>query len=110
VNAQRVREEVVSICDQWLASHPPPGDQASDEAKTEYLKSKYWAVATKGEALLGSGQAAEAEKTYNDAFGFAPASWMIDSTKEQRAKLEPLLADSPLRYVRAEVEPADAGH
>ena len=110
VKAQRVREEVVSICDRWLASHPPPGDQASDEAKTEYLKSKYWAVATKGEAFLGSGKAAEAETTYNDAFGFAPASWMTDSTKEQRAKLEPLLADSPLRYVRAEVEPADAGH
>jgi hypothetical protein len=24
---------------------------------------------------------------------------MIESTKEQRAKLEPLLADSPLKYV-----------
>ena len=42
------------------------------------------------------------------AGNFAPAGWMIDSTKEQRAKLEPLLADSPLRFIN--VEPADAGH
>jgi hypothetical protein len=109
VKAQRVREEVVSICDKWLASHPPPGDTASDEVKTEYLASKYWVVATKGEAFLGSGKTAEAETTYGDAYGFAPARWMIDSTREQRAKLKQLLSDSPLRYIRAEGEPADAG-
>jgi hypothetical protein len=108
VNAQRVREEVISICDQWLASHLPPSDKASDEAKTDYLKNKYWVVATKGEAFLGTGMAPEAETAYNDAYGFAPAPWMIESTREQRTKLEPLLADSPLRYVKMEVEPTEA--
>jgi hypothetical protein len=110
VNAQRVREEVITICDQWLASNPPPDDQAIDEAKTQHLKNKYWVVATKAEAFLGSVKPAEAETTYNEAYSFAPAAWMIKSTKEQRAKLESLLADSPLRYVKAEGEPADAGH
>ena len=33
----------------------------------------------------------------------APDPWMIESTEEQRGKLEPLLADSPLKYVRASV-------
>jgi len=109
VKAQRVREEVISICDQWLASNLPPSDKASDEAKTEYLKNKYWVVATKGEALLGSAKSADAETTYQEAYSFAPASWMIESTKEQRAKLEPLLADSPLRYIKEEDEPVGAG-
>jgi hypothetical protein len=109
VKAVRVRQEVVGICDQWLASNHPTGDRANDEADIEYLKSKYWVVATKGEAFLGSGKAEEAEITYKDAYSFAPAGWMIDSTKEQRAKLEPLLADSPLRYIKVDGEPADAG-
>lgn len=108
VKAQRVREEVISICDQWIASHLPPGDMASDEAKSEYLKNKYWVVATKAEAFLGDDKPAEAETTYNEAYRLAPAPWMIESTREQRAKLERLLADSPLRYVKAEPEPADA--
>jgi hypothetical protein len=99
VNARRVRQEVAVLCDQWLASNMPPADIAGAEAKEEYLKNKYWVVATKGEALLGSGSTTDAEATYNDAYNFAPAPWMIDSTKDQRKKLEPLIADSPLRYV-----------
>ena len=35
-----------------------------------------------------------------DAYSFAPEAWMIESTKEQRAKLETLLAASPLKYVK----------
>jgi tetratricopeptide (TPR) repeat protein len=99
VQAQRVREEVLSICDQWLASNPVPGEEASAEAKTEYLENKYWVVATKAEAYLGIGKTVEAEEAYKEAYSFAPMPWMIESTKEQRAKLEPLLADSPLKYV-----------
>ena len=30
--------------------------------------------------------------------------WMIDSTREQRAKLEDLLTDSPLKYIKADSE------
>jgi hypothetical protein len=100
VQAQRVREEVASICEQWLKSNPVPSDDASAEAKKQYLNSKYWVVASQAEAYLGMGKKKEAEETYEQAYAFAPEGWMIDSTKEQRAKLEPLLADSPLKYIK----------
>ena len=101
VQAERVREEVLTICDEWIKSSPAPDKKASDEAKKQYLNSKYWVVATKAEAYLGTGKTAAAEETYQEAYAFAPAPWMIESAKEQRGKLEPLLADSPLKYVRA---------
>ena len=66
-------------------------------------------VATKAEAFLGNAKPAEAETAYTEAYRLAPAPWMIESTKEQRAQLERLLADSPLRYVKTEAEPAAAG-
>jgi MAP3K TRAFs-binding domain len=101
VQAERVREEVLTICDEWIQSSPVPDEKASDAAQKQYLNSKYWVVATKAEAYLGTGKTAAAEATYQEAYGFAPAPWMIESAKEQRGKLEPLLADSPLKYVRA---------
>lgn len=103
VNARRVRQEVVQLCDQWLASHPAPPDTATTAAKEEHLKTKYWVAATKAEALLGSDSLAEADTTYNGAYSFAPATWMIDSTKDQRKKLEQLIGDSPMRYVSAQI-------
>jgi MAP3K TRAFs-binding domain len=104
VQAERVREEVLTICDEWIQSSPVPDEKASVAAQKQYLNSKYWVVATKAEAYLGTGKTAAAEATYQEAYGFAPASWMIESAKEQRGKLEPLLADSPLKYVRADQE------
>jgi hypothetical protein len=101
VLAQRTREEVASICDAWLASHPPPDDGASQRAKDEYIKAKYWMIATKAEAFLGMGRSAEAEAAYQEAYALAAEPWMIDTTKDQRAKLERLLANSPLQYVKA---------
>ena len=100
VQAERVREEVLAICDEWLKSIPLPDQTASDEAQKQYLNSKYWVVATKAEAYLGTGKTAAAEETYEAAYAFASASWMIKSAKEQRSKLEALLTESPLKYVR----------
>lgn len=104
VQAERVRKEVLSICDQWLTSNPVPDDKASAEAKKDYLENKYWVLATKAEAYLGMGKAPEAKAVYHEGYLFAPGSWMIDSTKEQQMKLEALLADSPLKYVKADGE------
>lgn len=104
VQAERVREEVLTICDQWLAANPAPDETASTEAKKEYLENRYWVVATKAEACLGMGETGEtgaAEQCYQEAYGFAPKPWMTDSTKEQRGKLEALLAESPLKYLEA---------
>jgi tetratricopeptide (TPR) repeat protein len=104
VRAQRVREEVLSICKQWLGSDPAPPEGATAEAKEQYLKNKYWVVASMAEAYLGMGQKKEAEETYEQAASFAPESWMVDTTNEQRARLEALITDSPLKYVKADRE------
>jgi hypothetical protein len=107
VQARRVRNEVLSICEEWLKSNPPPkAEEAGEQAVTQYLSSKYWVVATKAEAQLGTGKSPLAETTYDEAYSFAPEEWMIDSTKEQRQKLERLLEESrsPLRFVKADGE------
>jgi tetratricopeptide (TPR) repeat protein len=96
VQAQRVRREVIYICDDWLGSNPIPDEKASDAWKSEYLVNKYWVMATKAEALLGIGLLTDAERVYAEAESLAPESWMKYSTMEQRKKLESLLADSPL--------------
>jgi hypothetical protein len=101
VQAERIREEVLTICDEWMKANPAPDEKASDAAQEQYLHNKYWVVATKAEAYLGTGKTAAAEATYQEAYAFASAPWMIESTKEQRGKLELLLADSPLKYVTA---------
>jgi len=104
VQAQRVRKEVLSICEQWLKSNPVPPEESTAEAKKQYLNSKYWVVASQAEAYLGMGKQKEAEDTYEQAYTFAPEGWMIDSTKEQRAKLEALLTESPLKYIKGDFE------
>jgi tetratricopeptide (TPR) repeat protein len=105
VQAQRVRKEVISICEQWVKSNPAPSEGATAEARKQYENSKYWVVASQAEAYLGMGnRQAEAEEAYTQAYASAPEDWMIESTKEQRAKLEPLLTDSPLKYIKADNE------
>jgi tetratricopeptide (TPR) repeat protein len=98
---ERDREEVLTICDDWNKATTVPDQKASGAAQKQYLNSKYWVLATKAEAYFGMGKTAEAGTTYQEAFAFAPASWMIQSATEQRRKLELLLANSPLKYVRA---------
>jgi tetratricopeptide (TPR) repeat protein len=99
VQAERVREEVLTICQQWIKSTPIPGEKASQEAQKQYLTNKFWVTAAKAEAYLGTGKMTEAMATYQEVDSSASASWMIKSATEQRRKLEALLADSPLKYV-----------
>jgi hypothetical protein len=105
VQARRVRGEVRSICEEWLESNKQPdAAEAGDKAVTQYLRNKYWVVASKAEALLGMGEGAAAEAAYEEAYALAAEEWMVDSTKEQRQKLEPLLDESrsPLKYVKTD--------
>jgi hypothetical protein len=112
VQAQRVRKEVLSICEEWLKSNPAPSEDSTAEAKIQYLKSKFWVIASQAEAHLGLGKTPEGENTYEQAYtfayeqayAFALEPWMIDSTKEQRAKLEALLTNSPLKYIKEDTE------
>jgi tetratricopeptide (TPR) repeat protein len=106
VQARRVRAEVVSICDEWLHSTQPPlrafssGFENGVEDEKYLQNHKYWVVASKAEAYLGMEKTEEAEKFYEEAYSFASESWMIETTKAQRARLEVLLANSPLKYIK----------
>ncbi|HJU53892.1 MAG TPA: TRAFs-binding domain-containing protein [Pyrinomonadaceae bacterium] len=85
VDAERVRREVISICEQTLESNnTSPGE-------------RYWVLATMAEAHLGVGDEAGAEQKFQEASSVATAAWMRDSTQEQMAKLKVLLERSPLK-------------
>jgi len=105
VLARRVRKEVRQICEKWLAENPPAtapagaAPQAARQAAQQAAEHRYWILATLGEAMLGLGDAA-ARQQLDTAYAAAPYTWMADTTREQIAKLEPLLADSPLKHLQ----------
>lgn len=92
VQAERVRREVLKICEASAEGGGPPGDE------------RYWWLATMAEAYLGVGDEANAQRKFEEAAATASASWMKESTREQMDKLRRLLADSPLKYVRADAD------
>lgn len=84
VQAERVRREVISICERLLAADETPGDD-------------YWVLATIAEAYTGIGDEENALRALRQAETFATSKWMVDSTNEQLEKLKKLIADSPLK-------------
>lgn len=80
VTARRKRRRVLDICE-------PLKESAKGDAK-------YWVLATMAEAWFGLGERARANDVLAEAFALepAPTQWMKDSTTEQLAKLEKLLA------------------
>ena len=90
VDAAATRREVLQICQGVLGN-----EKLTDEAK-------YWVMATMAEAYLGMGDQAGSDRTLEDAFKIASAQWMKDTTKDQMNKLRALLANSPLRFIRAD--------
>ncbi|MFL6285576.1 MAG: tetratricopeptide repeat-containing protein [Pyrinomonadaceae bacterium] len=102
VQAERIRAEVLEVCERWLAENSMPGEHVGKETKAAHLETRYWVIATKAEALLGTGQAAQAEQIYKEAYALnPPKAFMIPSTEEQREKLQNMLTESPLRHVSA---------
>lgn len=100
VQARRARHEVLSICQKWLEQNPAPQNQdVQTTAMKEYFNSRYWVIATLGEAYLGLGDEAKAQQAFDEAYQKAPEPWMRESTAEQIANLKPLLSNSPLRFV-----------
>ena len=91
IQAERIRKEVIPICEATL--------QRADLPAAE----RYWVLATMAEAYLGVGDEGRAEHKFQEAVGVATAGWMKESTEEQMAKLRKLLADSPLKYIRTDV-------
>lgn len=94
-----VRTEVLAICDKWLADNPPPAE-ATPEALKQDAANRYWVLATIGEAKVGLGDG-DAQQQLSAAYRAAPEGWMADSTRERIAKLEKLLADPPLKHLKA---------
>jgi hypothetical protein len=94
VQARRVRQEVISICNRWLASNtrttPLP-------AGSKFPESRYWGLATLAEAHIGVGEEAPGQQRLAEALAAAPEPWMKQSTQDQVDKLRALLAASPLK-------------
>jgi tetratricopeptide (TPR) repeat protein len=104
VQAQRVRREVVALCEQWLTAHPAlpaAADEPSEPEQQKDAANRYWVLATQGEACLGLGLTEQADQTLQQAYALAPEPWMKGSTEEQLAKLRGLLASNPLQFINA---------
>ena len=94
VQARRVRQEVISICDQWLDLNPPPALVPAG-SKMEVIR--YWVLATLAEAHIGREDEAMGQQLLAQAFAIAPEPWMKQTTQDQIEKLRTLLAASPLK-------------
>jgi hypothetical protein len=94
VQARRVRREVISICNQWLESNPPPSPLLPS---SKYPEKRYWVLATLAEAQIGLEEEALGQQRLEEAFAAAPEGWMKESTQEQVTKLKGLLTASPLK-------------
>jgi hypothetical protein len=88
VQAERVRREVLEICEEEVKAGGLPDDK------------KYWVMGTMAEALLGTGDEDGARRKLEEGAALKPAKWMIESTQEQMEKLRDLLSRSPLKYVK----------
>jgi len=89
VQARRIRWEVMKYCKNLLEL--TNGPQTKEE--------RYWINATLWEAAVGI-EDVDAEKQWSEqATAMKVANWMLDSTREQIAKLKKLLSASALRYL-----------
>jgi hypothetical protein len=52
---------------------------------------RYWLLATMAEAWLGLGELAKSQELLDTANKLSPAQWMLDTTTEQRTRLQKLL-------------------
>jgi hypothetical protein len=99
--ARRVRQEVLTICEKWLAENPAMATSvATEQARKQQAETRYWVLATLGEAMVGLGDPA-APQRLDAVYASAPAPWMADSTREQIGKLQALLAETPLKHLKA---------
>lgn len=101
MQAKRVRQEVLAICEQWLQNNPEPkAADTKDPALNEYRNSRYWVEATLAEAQIGLENEAKGSSILHEAYEKAPESWMKESTESQINKLKALLSDPPTRFIQ----------
>ena len=90
VEAERIRKEVLSICEPLLGH--------------EYLSNanKYWVRATMAEAYVGLGDEEKARQKLKEADSFSPSHWMNETTNKRLDALRGFLEQSPLKYVNTD--------
>ena len=90
VEAERIRKEVLSICEPLLAH--------------EYLSdaNKYWVRATMAEAYVGLGDEEQARQKLEEADSFSPSEWMKETTEKRLVALRSFVDNSPLKFVNTE--------
>jgi hypothetical protein len=93
VRAARVRRELLSIVESESGGEQSPSGEQ-----------RFWRLAAAAEAYLGAGEEMRSEEMLKRAFDAAPARWMRDTASKHMAELRALLADSPLRHVRSDVD------
>ena len=99
--ARRVRQEVLTICEKWLTDNPAVAASTAEPARRQQAETRYWVLATLGEAMVGLGDPA-APQRLEAIYSAAPAPWMADTTREQVGKLRALLVDAPLKHLKGE--------
>jgi MAP3K TRAFs-binding domain len=96
VLASRVRRRVVEVCQAELKALPAVSDGMTREEQADLRARKYWILATLREAAVGLGDPSS-EDWKRQAADTQPAKWMTDSTDEQIARLQTLLAEPPMK-------------
>jgi hypothetical protein len=86
VQARRVRERVIGICERLLSVGVTKGESEKQKQEEEY-----WVRASLAEALLGLSKTEESELAFAAAKNVAPEPWMISATEDQLGKLRALL-------------------
>ena len=99
VQAQRVREEVISICQEWLNNNPPSPAAEAEPLPIGALGTsiRYWVLATLAEAYLGTGR--DEQAVLQEAFSNSPGPKVKDETLKQLSKLRELLASNPMELI-----------
>lgn len=89
VQARRIREEVLVLCDSALAELPKSADDAATWSNSK--DTEFWIKATKVEALLGLSRAPESSAIKAELEASSSnAAWMLESMNAQLLKLAAL--------------------
>jgi hypothetical protein len=81
VLAARIRRRVLPICETLLAATPAAGAER-----------QFWALVTLAQAHIGLGCEVKARELLDQARALHQPKWMVDSTEQQLAALEQILA------------------
>ncbi len=101
IQARRIRKEVIKICNTWLNNNPEPkGPDANSGILENYSKSRYWVEATIGEAYVGLEDEELANKKLQEIYSNASEKWMQETTQQQIERLQKLLSNSPLQFIK----------